>query len=95
MNYNKNMKHINFYIKYYKYYYNMEIAYAPDWIFDEKRQQRLKFNHNNSRVFHNDRDKEYRYVCLMSKEGEKYYKEMSMMSTKEKRQFVADFLSGK
>lgn len=94
MNYNKNMKHINFYIKYYKYYYNMEIAYTPDWIFDEKRQQRLHFNYNNREVFHNDRGKEYRYVCLMSKEGEKYYKEMSMMSTKEKRQFVADFLSG-
>lgn len=72
----------------------MEIAYTPDWIFDEKRQQRLKFNYNNSRVFHNDSGKEYRYVCLMSKEGEKYYKEMSMMSTEEKRQFVADFLSG-
>lgn len=89
------MKHIKFYLKYYKYYYGLEIAYTPDWIFDSKRQDRLKFNYNNPEVFHNDRDKEYGYVCLISsKEGEKYYKKMSMMSQKEKRQFVADYLSG-
>ena len=85
------MKHIKFYIKYYKYYYNLEISYMPDWIFDNKRQKRIR---NRPEVFHNDTDKEYDYVCLMSKEGKKYYKKMSMMSDKEKRQFVADFLSG-
>lgn len=88
------MKHLKFFIKYYKYYYDMEIAYAPDWIFDEKRQQRLRFNYNNREVFHNDQDKEISHVCLWDKNGKKYYKKMSMMSTKEKRQFVADFLSG-
>lgn len=88
------MKHLKFFIKYYKYYYDMEIAYVPDWIFDEKRQQRLRFNYNNREVFHNDQDKEISHVCLWDKNGKKYYKKMSMMSTKEKRQFVADFLSG-
>lgn len=88
------MKHLKFFIKYYKYYYDLEIAYVPDWIFDEKRQQRLRFNYNNREVFHNDQDKEISHVCLWDKNGKKYYKKMSMMSTKEKRQFVADFLSG-
>jgi hypothetical protein len=88
------MKHLKFFIKYYKYYYDLEIAYVPDWIFDEKRQQRLRFNYNNREVFHNDQDKEISHVCLWDKNGKKYYKKMSMMSVKEKRQFVADFLSG-
>lgn len=66
----------------------------PDWIFDEKRQQRLRFNYNNREVFHNDQDKEISHVCLWDKNGKKYYKKMSMMSIEEKRQFVADFLSG-
>ena len=88
------MKHLKFFIKYYKYYYDLEIAYVPDWIFDEKRQQRLRFNYNNREVFHNDQDKEISHVCLWDKNGKKYYKKMSLMSTKEKRQFVADFLSG-
>ena len=89
------MKHLQFYLKYYKYYYDMEIAYTPDWIFDNKRQQRLHFKYDDPQVFHNDKDKEHKYVCLLSKEGKKYYKKISLMSVKEKRQFIADFLSGK
>lgn len=88
------MKHLQFFLKYYKYYYDMEIAYTPDWIFDSKRQQRLHFRYDSQEVFHNDDDKNFSHICLMSKAGKKYYKQMTMMSHKEKRQFIADFLSG-
>ena len=69
----------------------MEIAYTPDWIFEKERQKRI---HNSPNVFHNDTGKDFDQICLLSKSGKKYYKKMSMMSHKEKRQFIADFLSG-
>jgi hypothetical protein len=88
------MRHLKFFIKYYKDYYDGERAYVPDWVFDEKRQQRLGHNYENAEIFHNDSDKNFDHICLMSKAGKKYYKKMTMMSRKEKRQFVADYLSG-
>lgn len=93
--YNKNMKHIEFFIKYYKFYYDIEIAYAPKWIFDKKRQENLKHNYENIEIFHNDKNKEFNYVCLFDKNNKKYYKKISLMSVKEKRQFIADYLSNK
>lgn len=87
------MKHLQFFLKYYKYYYDGEIAYIPEWVFDSKRQQRLKHNYENLEVFHNDDGKNFDQVCLMSKAGKKYYKKMSLMSHKEKRRFIADYLS--
>ena len=88
------MEHLQFFIKYYKYYYDFEIAYIPDWIFGSERQKRLHFNYDDPAVFHNDEGKNFDQICLTSKSGKKYYKRMSMMSHKEKRRFVADFLSG-
>lgn len=88
------MEHLNFYLKYYKYYFDGEIAYTPDYLFEENRQKRLKFNYDSPEVFHNDKDKEFDYVCLWSVDKKKWYKKMSLMSVSEKRQFIADFLSG-
>jgi len=87
------MKHLKFYLKYYKYYYDLEIEYTPDYVFEEKRQQRLKFNYDSSEVFRNDKDKEFSHVFIRGRDGKRYYKKRSMMSIKEKRQFVADYLS--
>ncbi len=87
------MKHLQFFLKYYKYYHDLEIAYTPDWIFDKKRQQRLHLKYDDITVFHNDEGKNFDQICLMSKSGKKYYKKMSMMSNKEKMRFIADFLS--
>lgn len=66
----------------------------PDWILSKERQQRLHLKYDNALVFHNDDGKNFDQICLLSKSGKKYYKKMSMMSHKEKRQFIADFLSG-
>lgn len=88
------MKHLRFFLKYYKYYHEGEVAYTPDWIFEEKRQKRLHFNYEDPEVFHNDKYKNFSHVCLWSKDGSKYYKKISMMSKKEKMQFIKDYLSG-
>lgn len=88
------MEHLQFFIKYYKYYYDFEIAYTPDYVLDPKRQQRLHFKYDDPAVFHNDDGKNFDHICLMSKSGKKYYKKMSMMSIREKRIFIKDYLSG-